>query len=95
LVIGQVAVITGGYSGIGYKWAQVLLDLQLSKLIFAVRTATRREDTTIKLREVYPIAAIKVWPIDMSSYPSIQEFVQRCTMLARIGFLVLDVGCLN
>ncbi|KAF2243051.1 NAD(P)-binding protein [Trematosphaeria pertusa] len=90
---GQTALITGRNIGIGLECARVLLDLQLSHLILAVRSTDRGEEAAAPLRKTHSSARIDVWALDMLSYESIQAFVERCTTsLPRLDIAILNAG---
>jgi NAD(P)-dependent dehydrogenase (short-subunit alcohol dehydrogenase family) len=90
---GKTAIITGGNTGLGYEAALQLLGLKISKLILAVRSLERGGVAAATFRKLYPKAAIEVWQLDMSSYPSIQAFASRVeTQLSRIDIVLLNAG---
>ncbi|EHA23352.1 hypothetical protein ASPNIDRAFT_37359 [Aspergillus niger ATCC 1015] len=90
---GQVAIITGGNTGLGFECASQLLSLQLSHLILAVRSLEKGEAAAAKLRAVNPTSTIDVWPLDMSSYDSIQSFAKRVeNNLSRLDIAILNAG---
>lgn len=93
---GQTAIITGGYSGIGYKCAEILLSNKLSHLVITVRNEKKGNDAAAKLRSLHPNTKIEVWSLDMLSYDSIQAFVKRCNNdLPRINFVILNAGMVS
>ncbi|GKZ23460.1 hypothetical protein AbraIFM66951_008494 [Aspergillus brasiliensis] len=90
---GQVAIITGANRGLGFECASQLLSLHLSHLILAVRSIDKGEAAAAKLRAVHPTSTIEVWPLDMSSYESIQSFSKRVTNdLHRLDIAILNAG---
>ncbi|KAH8889178.1 NAD(P)-binding protein [Thozetella sp. PMI_491] len=90
---GQIAIITGGTSGLGHHCAHHLLSLKLSRLILAVRSQEKGESVADKLRLAYPAANVDVWLLEMTSYESIQAFCQRAeTELSRLDFAILNAG---
>jgi NAD(P)-dependent dehydrogenase (short-subunit alcohol dehydrogenase family) len=90
---GQVAIITGANSGIGYQASRHFLSLGLAHLILAVRSQERGESAATKLRTDYPDAKIEVWLLEMDSYPSIQAFCRRADAeLARLDITILNAG---
>ncbi|KAJ5587587.1 uncharacterized protein N7459_003352 [Penicillium hispanicum] len=93
---GQVAIITGGNSGLGLEAASQLLSFKLSHLIIAVRSLPKGEDTAATLRKNYPSATIDVWRLDMSSYESVQAFAARTEKeLSRLDFVILNAGVIG
>lgn len=92
---GQTAILTGGNIGIGFACAQGLLDLDLSRLIIAVRTPSKGEAAAAQMREKHKNAIIEVWQIDLLSYKSIQAFATKCQTLDRIDMAILNAGTIE
>ena len=89
----MTAIVTGGNTGLGYEAVLQLLGLKLTKLILAVRSLEKGGVAAAKFRKLYPKAAIEVWQLDMSSYPSIQAFASRVeSQLSRIDIVLLNAG---
>ncbi|KAB5583624.1 hypothetical protein GE09DRAFT_1248033 [Coniochaeta sp. 2T2.1] len=89
----HVAIITGSSSGIGLHAARHLLSLRLSHLVMAVRSVSADEQAASKLRAQFPSAQISVWPLEMTSYASVQSFARRVeTDLARLDMVILNAG---
>lgn len=82
-------------TGLGYQAAKHVVEQNCAKLILAVRSlpkgeATKRSITTSS--QCNP-ATIEVWPLDLSSYTSVQAFAARAnTDLARIDVLLENAG---
>ncbi|OHE94944.1 short-chain dehydrogenase [Colletotrichum orchidophilum] len=89
---GKTAIVSGANIGLGLTCARQLLDHDLSHLIMAVRSSERGEAAAKTLRGSHPDATIEVWSLDMLSYKSIQDFVNRCSTLPRIDFVILNAG---
>lgn len=89
---GQAALITGSNIGLGFESARQLLSLNLSHLIVAVRSQSRGDAATEKLRSEFPSAKIEVSLVDMSSYDSIMAFAKRCETLSRLDIAILNAG---
>ena len=93
---GQVAIITGASSGLGYQAARHLLSLKLSHLIVAVRDQEKGDSAATKLRADFPAAKVEVWLLEMTSYPSIQAFCRRAEAeLARLDITILNAGLMH
>ncbi|KAK1544917.1 short-chain dehydrogenase [Colletotrichum paranaense] len=93
---GKTAIITGGNTGLGFEAALQLLDLELSRLILAVRSLQRGEEAATKLRRQYPTATISVQLLDMTSYESVQDFVRRIdNEVDRIDIALLNAGAIR
>lgn len=90
---GQVAIVTGSNTGLGFECARQLLSYKLCRLILAVRTTVKGEDAATKLRKQYPQATIEVWLLDMSSYQSVQAFARKTQEeLSRLNIAILNAG---
>lgn len=94
-VAQQTAVITGGNTGLGLECGRILLSLQLSNLILAVRSLEKGEEAAIYLRKLYPKAKIDVWQLDLGSYESIGTFARKCKLLPRLDIAILSAGIMN
>jgi NAD(P)-dependent dehydrogenase (short-subunit alcohol dehydrogenase family) len=90
---GQVAIVTGANSGLGFHCARHLLSLQLSHLILAVRSLKKGEEAAAKLQKEFPTARLDVWELEMASYESIQSFARRVDSdLSRLDITILNSG---
>ncbi|KAL3476264.1 hypothetical protein BJX99DRAFT_144034 [Aspergillus californicus] len=92
---GQTAIITGGYTGLGYQCATALLSYNLSYLIITVRNEKKGGDAAAELGRRHPKAKIDVWLLDMLSYDSIKGFTTQCNGLTRIDFVILNAGTMS
>lgn len=89
---GQVAIVTGSSSGLGFEASRQFLKLGLSHLVLAVRSQARGDAAAERLRSESPEATLSVWLLDMESYESVQSFVDRSQSLPRIDIVVLNAG---
>ncbi|KAM7191295.1 hypothetical protein V8F20_009350 [Naviculisporaceae sp. PSN 640] len=92
---GKTAIITGGASGIGYHASRQLLDLQLSRLILAVRSPEKAESIAAQFREEFSSSEVKIeiWQLEMTSYASIQAFSARVAREAPdVDIVILNAG---
>lgn len=91
---GKVAIITGASGGLGLENSKQMLRLGLSHLIVAVRSAEKGKAAVTEMRNAIQTQAnIEVWPLEMESYDSIQQFVRRCDAeLPRIDIVILNAG---
>lgn len=89
---GQTAIVSGANIGLGLESSRQLLELGLSKLIIAVRDQKKGEAARQDLSQTAPTARIEVWDLDLSSYQSVQKFVERCSSLPRLDFAILNAG---
>lgn len=98
-LIGKTGIVTGSNTGLGYHASLQLLNLGLSNLILAVRDSTRGEAAKKSLLAAIRQSekkqpAIHVWPLDLTSYPSIVAFTQRLrdSPDIHIDFAILNAG---
>jgi NAD(P)-dependent dehydrogenase (short-subunit alcohol dehydrogenase family) len=91
---GKTVIVTGSNSGLGLETARQLLGLGLSRLIMAVRSESKGEAARKELlAEQNPVSAeIEIWNLDMSSYDSITQFVDRAKALDRLDIAILNAG---
>jgi NAD(P)-dependent dehydrogenase (short-subunit alcohol dehydrogenase family) len=91
---GQTGIVIGGNAGLGLESASMLIGLDLSNLIVTTRSETKGEATVNAISTRHPNSGTKVefLIVDLSSYESIQGFVNRCQQLARIDFVILNAG---
>ncbi|KAF7181000.1 hypothetical protein CNMCM7691_000129 [Aspergillus felis] len=93
---GKVAIVTGSNTGLGLECARQFLSYKISRLILAVRTASKGEDAAVKLRKQHPKATIEVYLLDMSSYESVQAFATRVEKeLPRLDIAILNAGIIG
>ncbi|KAI1377704.1 hypothetical protein F4677DRAFT_415277 [Hypoxylon crocopeplum] len=91
---GQTAIVTGSNVGLGLEAARQLLDLGLSRLILAVRSASKGEAARKDLSSGRTPGSfeIEVWSLDLGSYQSITDFAERAKGLDRLDIAVLNAG---
>lgn len=96
---GKTAVITGASAGLGLQTARQLLALNCDTLVLAVRNTTKGEacarelldDPAIKTKAKRP--EIKVLPLDLDSYDSVQTFTKRLQQdIPIVNILILNAG---
>ncbi|KAJ0416904.1 short-chain dehydrogenase/reductase family protein [Aspergillus carlsbadensis] len=89
---GRTVIITGGSGGLGVEASRQFLRLHPAHLIVTVRSQSKGDALTAKLRKEFPHSTISAWLLDMESYESIQGFVEQCKTLSRIDIVVLNAG---
>ena len=92
---GQTAIITGSNTGLGFEAARQLLQLNLSRLILAVRSQARGSVAAEALCKEFPHAQIEVWILDMEDPDSVSTFAIKCQTLGRIDMVILNAGVQN
>ncbi|KAH9887508.1 retinol dehydrogenase 12 [Xylariomycetidae sp. FL2044] len=95
---GKTAMVTGANTGIGLECARQLLELQVSRLILAVRNEAKGRAARADLLSTTHADpdSVLVWELDMESYDSIRHFVERARRtLDRLDIAVLNAGVMN
>ncbi|XP_014555051.1 hypothetical protein COCVIDRAFT_103420 [Bipolaris victoriae FI3] len=92
---GQAAIITGLNTGLGLEAARQLLQLDLTRLILAIRLEAKGNLAAEALRNEFPYARVEVWILDMEDPESISAFATRCQALCRLDIAILNVGVQN
>lgn len=89
---GELVVITGSNSGIGYEAAKVLAD-KGAHVIIAVRSAQRGDAAAAMIRQSSPAAKVTVMPLDLADLSSVHTFAE--TFLnehASLSLLINNAG---
>ncbi|KAB8293740.1 hypothetical protein EYC80_009225 [Monilinia laxa] len=91
---GKTVIVTGSNTGIGLEVARQLLDVGVSKLILAVRSANKGEEAKRNLLSGRRAGkqTIEIWSLDLSSYDSIIALVDRAKTLERLDIFVHNAG---
>lgn len=90
---GKTIIVTGSNSGIGIEAARHFTRLDAHRVILAVRNlekgnAARRDIETSTLR----LNVLEVWKLDMASFASVMEFVERVNGLDRLDVCLLNAA---
>ncbi len=89
---GRVVVVTGGNSGIGYEAALVLAGKN-ARVILAVRSVDKGEESARTIRRLYPQAQVSVMALDLSDLKSVRSFAQTfLTQYNRLDILINNAG---
>ncbi|KAL4795408.1 hypothetical protein BDV19DRAFT_398763 [Aspergillus venezuelensis] len=78
---GKTAIVTSSNTGIGFECCRQLLDLGLSNLVIAVRTLRSHAKCQIEVHQ-----------LDLSSYDSINAFVEYTKTLDRLDIVINNAG---
>lgn len=87
---GQLVVITGANSGIGWEAARALA-ARGAHVVLACRDATRGNDAVVRIRDQVPHATVELQLVDVSSLASVRSFAESFPH-ARIDRLILNAG---
>ena len=87
---GNIAIVTGANSGIGYETARVLA-VKGARVIMACRDFTKGEDAVSGIRDGHPEVDIEAMVLDLSDLASVHEFAE----LFKSNHTSLDILCNN
>ncbi|KAH7383960.1 hypothetical protein BKA66DRAFT_463182 [Pyrenochaeta sp. MPI-SDFR-AT-0127] len=91
---GKTAIVTGANGGLGLETARQLLALGC-KVIIAVRDKKKGEEARESLacdQKLVSASMIEVWELDLLSYSSISDFINRAKGLEHLDIAVLNAG---
>lgn len=93
----QTVIVTGSNTGLGLEAARLLLRLNASKVILAVRTISKGEAAAKSIISScnVPASRVEVWQLDMSNKESIIAFAKRAAALDRLDAAILNAGVFN
>lgn len=94
-LINRNIIITGGNSGIGLSSCKHFLSLK-ANLFLAVRSFTKASKIRNQLLKTYPKARINILTLDMSSFSSIDDFVNNIIKQnLKIDYFIFNAGVYN
>jgi NAD(P)-dependent dehydrogenase (short-subunit alcohol dehydrogenase family) len=89
---GQIAVITGGNSGIGKETAAALAGMGV-QVVIAARNPAKAAAAVQELRQRAPNATVEHLPLDLASFASVRAFADTFnTHFERLDVLVNNAG---
>lgn len=94
---GQVIIVTGSNTGLGFEAVKHLIRLGASKVILAVRTIKKGEkavEDVIASTKCTP-SRLEVWPLDLSNFSSVKAFGARARTLPRLDAVIQNAGILT
>ena len=91
---GQTVVVTEGDKGLGLEAAKLLVRLHASKVILTVRSIKAGQDAAAHIIESTRarLPVVDVWPLDLTSTESIQEFARSAAKLNRLDAVILNAS---
>lgn len=95
---GKTVVITGSNTGLGLEAARWITQLGATRIILACRSTDkgRAAADSIRTSTKCSLDMLEVWELDMSSYASVQAFVERAkTELSRLDAVIANAGVLT
>ena len=93
--VGKTIIVTGSNVGLGKEAARHFVRLGASRLVLAVRSLDKGNAAKHDIEATTKCASsvIKVWPLDMASYASVQKFATRVnTELDRVDIFIANAG---
>ena len=94
---GQVIIVTGSNTGLGFEAVNHLIRLGASKVILAVRSIGKGEkavEAIIATAKCNP-SRLEVWSLDLSNYTSVKAFGARARALPRLDAVIQNAGILT
>jgi NAD(P)-dependent dehydrogenase (short-subunit alcohol dehydrogenase family) len=91
---GKTVIITGSNTGLGKEAARHIARLGAETLILAVRSLEKGEAAKQDIENTTKCGkdVIQVWHLDLASYSSVLEFVDKATKLPRIDALIANAS---
>ncbi|KAF5096700.1 hypothetical protein D0Z00_002699 [Geotrichum galactomycetum] len=90
---GQVIIVTGGNTGLGYETIRQLAEHNPSRIYLAARSQEKSEAAIKSLTESNPSARISYLPLDLSSFASIKAAAEKFKQLeTRLDILLNNAG---
>ena len=89
----QTVIITGSNTGLGLEAARHIVKLNAAKVILAVRTVSKGEAAAADIAKTTGRSGVcEVWPLDLSSYASVKDFIARAHSLERLDVVIENAG---
>ncbi|KAK8250226.1 hypothetical protein HDK77DRAFT_480197 [Phyllosticta capitalensis] len=94
---GQVVIVTGSNTGLGFEAVKHLVRLNAALVILAVRSTSKGNAAVQSLLDTTGCAPnrLQVWQLDLSSYDSIKKFGSRVQTLERLDAVIQNAGILT
>lgn len=93
---GQTVIVTGSNTGLGLEAARYFSRLNAEKVILAVRNIEKGEAAKSSIEaSTNRHGVVEVWPLDLTSYESVKQFVKRAEGLKRLDVLLENAGMMT
>ncbi|KAH8803434.1 hypothetical protein F5884DRAFT_824334 [Xylogone sp. PMI_703] len=90
---GKVAIITGSNTGLDLETARTIAKLNAEKVILAVRNLAEGDIAKADIeRSINRSGVIEVWPLDLLSFKSVQDFASRVEELPRLDVVIQNAA---
>jgi NAD(P)-dependent dehydrogenase (short-subunit alcohol dehydrogenase family) len=94
---GKTVLVTGGTAGLGFEASLKILRQGVTVLIIGCRNSERGRQAKQALeRRTGRTGVVQLWPLDMSSFQSVQEFASRVNReLPALHVALLNAGVMH
>jgi retinol dehydrogenase-12 len=94
---GQIVIVTGSNTGLGFEAAKHIARLNAARLILAVRTPSKGHAAKKAIESANPLSQtkIEVWELDLSNFESVKAFAKRVNTLNRLDVLLENAGMMS
>ena len=94
---GQIIIVTGANTGLGFEAAKHFVGLNASKVILAIRTISKGEAAKLAIQKSIPNSntKVEVWHLDLLSYESVKAFAAQVMKLDRLDVLLENAGMMT
>ena len=90
---GQTIIVTGSNVGLGLEAARHFVRLDAAKVILAVRTIEKGEEAKKSIEQsTGRQGVVEVWPLDLTSFESVKQFVAKAETLTRLDVVLENAG---
>ncbi|KAK1224192.1 hypothetical protein PQX77_012919 [Marasmius sp. AFHP31] len=89
---GQVVILTGANTGLGFEAAKHFATRGPAKLILVCRTQQRGQDAVNRLKAATGFENVELWTSDLSSFESVKSIRDKIDQLDRLDILVENAG---
>ena len=90
---GQTVIVTGANVGLGLEAARHFTRLNAAKVILGVRNLDNGNEAKTSIENsTKRTGVVEVWQLDLSSYQSVKQFVERAQGLKRLDIVVENAG---
>ncbi|KAF3767080.1 NAD(P)-binding protein, partial [Cryphonectria parasitica EP155] len=86
---GKTMIITGANVGLGLEASKEMAQHGLSRLILAVRSASKGEAAKQEILKVAPKCDVQVWDLDYELPENMAAFAERARSLDRVDIVIL------
>ena len=90
---GQTIIVTGANGGLGLEAARHFTRLNAAKVILGVRNIQNGNEAKASIEDsTKRTDVVEVWQLDLRSYDSVKQFVQRAQGLKRLDVVMENAG---